>query len=158
MKHLLLVGLAAMTLGLTANVSVAKDLPAIGMNVDDLAKWLHDAGYKAEIQTAKDGTKNIYTAADGSNFYVDLYDCKGKPACASLQFSIGFDTKGAWNATKMNTWNSQNRWVRAWTDDKDDPWLAMDVDLTPGGTVENLDDEFTVWRDMLTSFKKYIDW
>ena len=47
---------------------------------------------------------------------------------------------------------------QAWTDDKDDPWLAMDVDLTPGGTVENLDDEFTVWRDMLTSFKKYIDW
>jgi hypothetical protein len=58
----------------------------------------------------------------------------------------------------MNDWNSNNRWVRAYSDSKNDPWLEMDVDLSPGGTKEGLDDEFAIWRDMLTDFKKYINW
>jgi hypothetical protein len=158
MKHFLLAGVAALALGLMPNVAMAKDLPAGGMTVEELAKWLQDGGYKAEIQTAKDGTKSIYSAADGTGFYIDVYDCKNTPRCSSIEFSVGFDTKGAWNATKMNDWNSNNRWVRAYVSDKDDPWLEMDVDLNPGGTYEGLADEFSVYRDMLVSFKKFINW
>jgi hypothetical protein len=44
MKRMLLVGLTTLALGLTATASLAKDLPAVGMTVDDLAKWLQDAG------------------------------------------------------------------------------------------------------------------
>jgi hypothetical protein len=144
--------------GLLSTASFAKDLPAGGMTIDELVKWLQDGGYKAEIQTAEDGTKSIHSSADGTGFNIDLYDCKNTPRCGSIEFSVGFDTKGAWNATKMNEWNSKNRWVRAYVSDKDDPWAEMDVDLTPGGTYENLDDEFSVWRDLTGSFKKFIDW
>ncbi len=158
MKHALVVGAAVVAFGLMSTAAFAKDLPDGGMTVDDVATWLQQGGYKADIQTAKDGTKDVYSATDGTGFYVDMYDCKSKPRCTSIQFSVGFDSKGAWNATKMNDWNSSNRWVRAYVDDKDDPWLEMDVDLSPGGTWEGLDDEFAVWRDMLVAFKKYINW
>ena len=144
-------------LGLAAP-AIARDLPAGGLTVTEVTKWLQDAGYRADVQTSRDGSKSIQSATDGTNFYVDFYDCKNKDKCASIQFSLGFDTKGNFNATKMNQWNSDNRWVRAYIDDKDDPWLAMDVDLSPGGTWEGLDDEFAVWRDMMVSFKKYINW
>jgi hypothetical protein len=88
---------------------------------------------------------------------VGTYDCK-EGRCASLQFSVGFATKGASGAGPMNDWNRKNRWVRAYADDVNDPWLAYDVDLSPGGTYENLDDQFGVWRDALGRFTKYINW
>ena len=43
----------------------------------------------------------------------------------------------------MNDWNSTKRWAKAYVDDKDDPWLQMDVDLSPGGTEEGLNDQFS---------------
>jgi hypothetical protein len=153
----LLAGAAVVAACLMSTAALAKDLPEGGLSVQDLSKWLQDAGYKAEIQTAKDGSKSIYSSTDGTGFYVDVYDCK-EERCASVQFSLGFDTKGAWNATKMNEWNGKNRWVRAHVDSKDDPWLEMDVDLSPGGTWEGLSDEFAIYRDMVVSFKKFIDW
>jgi hypothetical protein len=144
-------------IALLSTASFAKDLPVGGLTVEEVAKWLQDAGYKAEIQTAKDGTKNVKTAADGTDIYVDMYDCS-VPKCTSIQFSAGFNTTGAWNATKMNDFNRDNRWVKAYVDSKDDPWIQMDVDLYPGGTKEGLDDHFTVFHQLLVSFKKYINW
>jgi hypothetical protein len=144
-------------IALLSTASFAKDLPVGGLTVEEVAKWLQDAGYKAEIQTAKDGTKNVKTAADGTDIYVDMYDCS-KPKCTSIQFSAGFNTTGAWNGTKMNDFNRDNRWVKAYVDKKDDPWIQMDVDLYPGGTKEGLDDHFIVFHQLLVSFKKYINW
>lgn len=157
MKHVLLAAAAVLALGLMPHAAMAKDLPSAGLSVNDVAKWLQDQGYKAQINTAKDGTKSISSATGGVDFYVDMYDCKDKPTCASIQFSAGFDTSGAFNATKMNKWNSGNRWVGAYVDDKDDPWVRMDVDLTPGGTYEGLDDQLTIFSDMLASFKKFLN-
>ena len=149
---------AAMAIGLLVAPSFAKDLPAGGLSVEDVAKWLQDGGYKAAIVTAKDGTKNIKTAVDGSDVLVDMYDCNSTQKCPSIQFAVGFETKGESNATKMNDFNRDNRWIRTYVDNKGDSWIAMDVDLYPGGTKEGLDDQFTVFHDLLVSFKKYISW
>ena len=134
------------------------DLPSAGLSADDVAKWLQDAGYKATVKTNTDGSKSVSSATDGTNFSVDMYDCHDKPTCTAIQFSVGFDTKGAWTAAKMNDYTSSKRWVRAYVDDKNDPWLEQDVDLIPGGTWEGLDDQFAVWRQMLGDFEKYINW
>ena len=111
-----------------------------------------DAGYKAEIQPSSEGRPNIRSAAEGTEFSVYQYDCK-QDVCGSLQFSVGFDTKGAFKSHDMNEWNRNNRWVRAFTDDVHDPWLAQDVDLSPGVSYENLNDEFTIWRSSLKRFR-----
>ena len=52
----------------------------------------------------------------------------------------------------MNEWNRDNRWARGYYDSVNDPWVEYDVDLTPGGTYELLDDEFATWRSTLTRF------
>ena len=64
---------------------------------------------------------------------------------------------GTFDVVKANTWNSTERWVRVHSDKRNDPWLEMDVDLYPGGNYVLLKDEFTVWRDMLGHFTKYIN-
>jgi hypothetical protein len=133
-------------------------LPSAGLSADDVASWLQKEGYKAQVTTNSDGSKTVNSATGGTNFNIDMYDCHNKATCTAIQFNVGFDTKGAWNATKMNEYNSSKRWVRAYVDDKDDPWLEQDVDLIPGGTWENLDDQFGIWRQMLGDFEKYINW
>jgi len=155
MKREFLINAAVLALCLAPSAASAKDLPAKGMTVEEAVSWLQGAGYKAEIQTAKDGTRNIYSSAEGANFHVYFYDCK-TGRCGSLQFSAGYDTKGSFNAQQMNDWTAQNRWVRAYVDKVNDPWVEYDVDLTPGGTYELLNDEFTIWRDSLQRFDEVV--
>jgi len=151
MRHTILAAAAA--LAVLTGGAAARDIPAGGLTINDIVKWLQDAGYKAEIQKNASGDLNVYSAAEGSGFHIYQYDCK-QSVCGSLQFSVGFDTKGAFNAVQMNEWNKKNRWTRAYIDTVNDPWLEQDVDLTPGGTYENLDDEFAVWRAALRHFRE----
>jgi Putative bacterial sensory transduction regulator len=148
----------ALALALAPAIAIAADLPDGGMTIDDVVSWLQGAGYPANIMTENDGSKTVVSSSDGSQFHIQMYDCNGGPRCASLEFYAGFNTHGAWNAEKMNDWNSKKRWTRAYVDNTNDPWVEMDVDLSPGGTYEILNDEFAIWRNGFRDFRKYINW
>ena len=155
MKRQIVAGATALALMFGSTCVIAKDIPSGGVTIEEIAAWLQDNGYKAQIQTSKDGDGNIYSASDGTSFHIYLDDCKDK-RCGSLEFSYGLDSKGAWTAEKMNAWNRDNRWSKAYVDKVNDPWLEYDVDLTPGGTYELLDDEFATWRNGLSDFCKLV--
>jgi hypothetical protein len=156
MKHAM-IGATVLALAVTAGMAAAKDLPEGGLSVQETADWLQSKGYRAEIGKDDTGDSRISSATQGVNFFVYFYDCKGN-RCASIQFSAGFDIKGAYSLEKANDWNRNNRWAAATMDKDKDPWLSQDVDLSPGGTYENLKDEFGVWEDMLAKFLKTINW
>lgn len=140
-----------------AGSAAARDISKDGLTVQDVVAWLQDKGMKADVKTADDGTKYVDTALDGVGFQVYQYDCNGD-RCGSLQFAAGFTTKGAWGPGTLNDWNRANRWGRAYSDKVNDPWVEMDCDLTPGGTWEELDDEFATWRTTFRHFRDYIHW
>jgi hypothetical protein len=148
--------LLTIVFALCSSAASARDLPPGGMTIDDVVSWLQDAGYGAEIRTDSTGDRNVYSSANGNNFHIYLYDCKSG-RCGSFQFSSGYDTNGAHNAVEINTWNRNNRWVRAYVDQVNDPWVRYDIDLTPGGTYELLNDEFSIWRVALGNFRKAIN-
>ena len=158
MKQALLSTAAILALALASAPAQAKDLPTGGLTAQEVASWLQSEGYAAKVQTSKDGSQSIQSAAGGAAFHIDMYDCHNTPRCASIEFFAGFDTKGAFDAAKMNEWNRNNRWVRAYVDKTNDPWIEMDVVLYPGGTYEGLNDQFAIWRDEFASFRKYIHW
>lgn len=155
MKLHALVFAAGLAVAAFSTAALAKDLPATGMTAEDVEKWLQTEGYQAKIVTGDNGQQTITSASDGVNFHVGFYDCKGA-RCGSIQFYAGFDTKGKLDPNKMNEWNQKQRWARAYVDKTNDPWLEMDVDLTPGGTYELLGDEFATWRSVLAHFKTFI--
>ncbi len=157
MRSGLLLSVVALALAFAPAAASAKDIPKAGVTVEDIQGWLQGEGYKAVIQKGDNGTRHIESAADGQGFQIYFYDCKDG-RCGSIQFSVGFNTKGAFNAQKMNAFNADTRWVRAYVDKVNDPWLEYDVDLTPGGTYELLSDEFAIWRDRLGAFRKAINW
>jgi hypothetical protein len=155
MKLRLVACAAAIAVAALSTPASAKDLPAGGMTVAEVASWLQDAGYQAQVVTAANGQQTITSASSGTGFHVGFYDCQNQ-RCGSIQFFAGFNTKGALNPVKMNDWNSSERWARAYVDKVNDPWIEMDVDLTPGGTYELLNDEFATWRSVLARFRSFI--
>ena len=155
MKRILHIAVAALVLALFSNVAAAADLPAGGMTLGEVMKWLDDAGYKAQLYPLKNGGNAIASGSDGYTWKIYMFDCKDG-RCGSFQFAMGLSTKGAFNTAKMNQWSKDNRWARAYVDDVNDPWLEYDVDLTPGGTYELLDDEFDTWRMSVKHFHDFL--
>jgi hypothetical protein len=155
MKHLLLG--AACTL-LLATGAQAKPISDKGLTVKEIQTWLMDGGYKAEIVKADKGEDYIKSAAEGTNYQIYMEDCDETHHCRSLQFSTGFNLEKGTTAAKINEWNSDNRYVKAYIDGENDPYLQYDANLAPGGTYEALDDDFAVWRSFIPDFKKFIGW
>ena len=149
------IGAAMLAFAVTTGMAAANDLPAGGLTGQDVASWLQSQGYRAEIGTADNGRPKVASATQGTNFFVHFYDCKGD-RCASIQFVAGFTTNGAYSVVKANEWNAANRWVTASMDKENDPWIDRDVDLSPGGTYELLNDELQVWDDSVARFVKTI--
>ena len=132
--------------------ALAADLPAGGMTAGDVASWLQNAGYLAKIDPGPDGkSHSILSASDGLKFVVLLNDCKGD-RCGSLEFFAAFDTNGTSSGEKMNAWNVNHRWTTAYVDNAKNPCLRLDVDVSPGGTVEMLNDQFILWRFAISDF------
>lgn len=137
----------------------AAEIHADGMTGAEVAKWLQDAGYKAELTKDDGGDPMINSAAAGASFKVYFYDCdKAKTRCKALQFSAGFDLKTPLTLEKINEWNRKNRYLKAYLDDDMDPYVQYDVNVNAGRTVAGLDDDFGVWTGMLGDFTTFIDW
>jgi len=148
-------GLAAAAL-VFGGEATAKDLPKGGLTAKEVQAWLFESGYQAELD--KDGDEPfIKSAADGVNFEVHLYDCE-KDRCASIQLTAGFDVKDKMSVDEANAWNSDKRYVDCFIDEEGDPWFTYDINLSPGGTRESLDDDFQVWLSFLPDMKSHIGW
>lgn len=141
-----------------AALAAPSDIHVDGMTGAEVAKWLQASGYKAELTTDDTGDPMIKSAASGVNFTVYFYDCTAKPRCKAIQFAASFDLKQPMSAAKINEWNRQNRYLKAYIDDEGDPYVQYDVNLNAGRTTAVLDDDFGVWTSMIDDFTTFIGW
>ena len=146
-------GIVAMILLLASGVASARDIPAVGFTIDDVVTWLQSSGHSTQVNTASDGKRHVTTSSGGVTWSVYMFDCK-EDRCGSIQFAAGFATHGKFDISRMNEWNTKQRWGRGYYDSTNDPWVEMDVDITPGGTYELLDDELLTWNTTLANFVK----
>jgi len=128
-----------------------RPIPDGGLTIEELAAWLESEGYSVSFVTGESGRRHIVTKSQGSPLNIFQGDCKGE-RCASLEFATGFSTGGKFDTSQINAWNYDNRWCRAYYDDVNDPWLRMNVDLSPGGTYEALSDRLAIWNRTLGRF------
>lgn len=135
----------------------AAELPKGGMSPKEVQVWLIDRGYKAEAAKNDDGEDYLKSVGEGVSFEVNFYDCKAS-RCTSIQFVAGFDLEEKLGADKANSWNSAKRYIDCFIDEEGDPWFTYDVNLSPGGTREALDDNFGVWLSFLPDMKQHIGW
>ncbi len=153
MKRIVLI-VTILTAGLMPNAAAARDLPADGMTIPEVVSWLQSKGFEPAVVTGQDGKGHVEAIVDNVKLGVYMFDCKDE-RCGSFQFSVGFSTHGKFDVSRMNEWNRDNRWCRGYYDSTNDPWIEYDIDLTPGGTYELLDDEFATYRSSLDRFVKH---
>jgi hypothetical protein len=149
-RYLAAAALALPLIGLSG-AAAARDIPAGGLTIGEVVTWLQGEGYKAQIITGDDGKQHVSSESSGIKFGVYVFDCKAD-RCGSFQFSAGFATHGKFDTSQMNKWNRDKRWCRGYFDSVNDPWVEEDVDLSPGGTYEMMDDEFTVFKNCMDGF------
>ncbi len=149
---------AGMTLAafVLAGPASAASLPAGGMTPKEVQAWLLDSGYQAELDKVGDESY-LKSTTDDVTFEVHFYDCKDG-RCASIQFNAGFDIDGKITADQANEWNSEKRYIDCFVDEEGDPWFTYDVNLSPGGTRESLDDAFAVWLSFVPDMRSMAGW
>lgn len=143
-------------LGLAAPANAASGpLHRDGVTPAEVVAWLRGEGYKAELDVDSEDLPMVRSAAGPINFDVYFYDCAAS-RCRAIQFSAGFDlTEGA-TAARINEWNRDNRYLKAYLDDSNDPTVQYDVNVAPGGTYESLDDDLGLFAGMVGDFARFI--
>jgi len=131
--------------------SPTRAIPDGGLTIEEMAAWLEGEGYAVKFVTGESGKRHIETSSQGTPLNIFLGACKGE-RCAALEFSAGFSTHGKFDVSQINGWNYNSRWCRAYYDGDKDPWLKMNIDLSPGGTYEALSDRFEIWNRTLGRF------
>jgi len=134
-----------------ASTTLMSPIPDGGLTIEEVAAWLEREGYSAKFVTGESGKRHIESSTQGSPLNVFFSDCKDE-RWACLELAAGFATHGKFDISRINAWNYNNRWCRAYYDDVNDPWLKMNIDLSPGGTYEALNDLFGTWNRTLGRF------
>jgi hypothetical protein len=131
----------------------------VGRHRGGLVQILQDAGYRAKLETDKDGDPKIRTNMSGVDVYVAFYDCKQR-RCGSLQLSVGLDLKDGTTYAVANRFNKDYRYARAYLDDEMDPFLQFDFEVLHARHAEHVASQIDVWEELLGVFMRvtgYLD-
>jgi hypothetical protein len=150
---------AIMVLGASAP-ALASPLPQGGMTARELATWLNAAGFPAEVKpdTTTPGDQIASTKLDGVAVDIYLYDCSGvgdARRCTSMQYAAGWAPASTYSLDRTNEWNRTHRYIKAYLTKGNSLYGEYDLDLSPGGTFEMLNDTLANWRRNAGDFKTF---
>jgi hypothetical protein len=99
----------------------------------------------------------ILSEIDGIRFSVYFYDCAAG-GCGSIQFIAGFDEGRPVDLRRVNSWNREYRFAKAYLDESGHALLEMDVNLAADGVGRrNFNDNLDSWRNALAEFRNFLN-
>ena len=140
-----------MTAPVVAAATLTHPIPDGGLTLEEVVAWLQSGGYAAKVVTREDGKRHIESWSSGTLFNIFTPGCQSG-RCGSLELVFAFSSKGKFDGSRLNEWNSDVPWAKAYFDTVNDPCLDMDISLSPGGTFESLNDQFGTWNNVLSNF------
>jgi hypothetical protein len=120
---------------------------------DEMVEILRDEGHGPELTTDGGGDPLIRFKSEGLNCHVVFYGVTAGRGL-SIQFRCGFREKPA--IAKVNDWNRQKRFVKAYLDHEDDLIITMDVDLEGGVTRAHVIEQLNTWRSGFIACARFI--
>jgi hypothetical protein len=121
-----------------------------------VANVLRDMGYKAEVTKDDSGDPLIKSSSGGSNFAVFFFGCTKNTDCRTVQFFAGYTDRKP-TLAKINEWNMNKRFGRAYISSSGSARVEMDVDLDDGGVSTKLfEDNIEFWVLLMGQFEKHI--
>jgi hypothetical protein len=127
-----------------------------------IAAFLQKEGYRAKLITDDGERPYIESAANGAKFYIYPQNCDGESGvCEDLMFRSSYDKRpeNPVNVDKMNEFNRDVRWARAYLDQTGNPVVELDVLFTDRLVDEKMFGEaLAIWGSTLSQFHEAIDW
>lgn len=149
-------GLATAAMITTATIAAA-DITAD--NAGAVMKAMQNFGLVATMGADSDGDPKISSRVSDTKFSVYFYGCDNNVNCSSIMIKAGYDLNSGMSALKINEWNREKRFAKAYIDDEGDPILEMDVNLDLDGVGDkNFEDTLDWWRLTVEDFEEFIDW
>jgi hypothetical protein len=143
--------------GLYSLPAWAERLPDGGLTAKAVADVLLSKGFTAQVGTDDHHDPMVSSAAAGAKFTIFFFNCDHAPRCGAIRFFAGYQHKGV-SFEKINRWNQDNRFGRAYLSRDRSPNVEMDVYVDKGFTTESLEGYLDLWTLLMGSFQSYIGW
>lgn len=154
MKHI--VASAVLAVATTVAPAVAGQITA--SDPDGIKEWLAGEGIVVKAETDSVGDPKLKIRYYGTSFSIYFYGCSDNTNCQAIQFFSGYKTEGV-SLAKVNEWNSDFRYARAYLSDVDSVRIEYDVFTGRDGVSErDFADVFDLWLGSVEDFEKHIDW
>lgn len=123
---------------------------------ESIARTLQAMGYKAEMTKDDSGDPLIKSSSGGSNFAIFFFGCTKNVDCRTVQFFAGYTDRKP-TLARINEWNMNKRFGRAYISSSGSARVEMDVDLDDGGVSGKLfEDNVEFWVLLMGQFEKHI--
>jgi len=159
--HFSTIGVVAALLA-GASVAGAADPPKLIMAADlpEVAAALQAAGYKAQLKPNSLGKPFIESAANGSSFAIDFYNCDDNDksvGCKTLMFSSWWKAQPWLTVNLANAYNAKLTFGRAYIDKDGDLNIELPVTSAGGLTLENFKDVVDWWSTVDADMSKMVN-
>lgn len=126
-------------------------------NPTKIKEILESQGWPATLISKADEDPYIESNRNGLKFLVLFMNCEDNKDCKTLQYYMGFSDAKEVTIEKLNAWNKDKRFARAYRDDAGDPVLEMDVDLDFAGIPrENVGETLNTWASLMDSYREFV--
>ena len=131
----------------------------VATDPDTLVEFFVEEGADVERTVDNAGDPKLKVEYYGSDFVLYFYDCTDNTDCKSIQFFSGYKTEGSVRKSKVNEWNAENRFSRAYISDSGSARIEHDLYLGNSGIDA---DDFAAlvakWTSAEGEFEEFIDW
>ncbi len=139
-----------------------RTLPAPGqeflVTANDITTIRTLAASFGEAEASKDsqGDPIIKGTVKGTPWRIFFYGCQKGFNCTAVQFYYGITTQTKLTAERINAWNVDNRFARAYLDKDKDPNISTDVELKGGVSRTSLQASMDRFLRQTTEFKDFV--
>lgn len=145
---------AALTLPIAAQAE-----PVFATDGDSLYRFFENEGAEVEATTDNVGDPKLRVTYYGSDFSVYYYGCDNNTDCNAVQFFSGYQTEGSVRLAKINEWNTENRFARAYISNEGSARIEMDIYLGRDGvSADDFAQQVSLWARAMKDFETFIDW
>jgi len=146
---------ALATLALAMPASAAA-INKAGLTRGEVAAFLKSKGYPVTATKDDNGLSILKsTTPSGINFDVYFFHCNAQDRCPSIQFAAGWSMQNPVDRDKLNVWNREHRYMRAYVQDAGALYGEIDMIIAPGGSLEQLETNRVLFNTLLAKFKQH---
>jgi hypothetical protein len=120
-----------------------------------LAALLLSQGYRAQMETADDGSPRLRSSSDGINFTIAFLGCEGGD-CRAIMFTSSFRMDSPPTVEAINDWNRTRNVGTAYLAGNGQPGLIFFIPMEGGISLTAFDYAFESWRVALADYAREI--